>query len=313
MGSQDLNPKPFFGATTTELQEANLAVLGIPWDASSSFQTGAASAPHYIRNATSGQLYNPYTEDLVNLKEKWKIYDWGDVQVPDDVQEAKDYLVKIHATLKTVLQEKKDINFLFLGGDHLSTYFSLTSLYELGIFRNLGLIYLDAHPDLYLEYEASPYSHACVVRRLIEEIQLDPINIFQVGIRATTPSQADFAKKMGITTISAREFQQLGADAVAKIISNLLTNAVDSIYLSIDLDVLDPSCAPGVPNPEAGGLLTRDLVTFIQTLPKTPVRAFDIVELLPAKDMTGITGFAAAKIIRESLGKIDPFSDISED
>ncbi|MFW9777427.1 MAG: agmatinase [Candidatus Heimdallarchaeota archaeon] len=313
MGSQDLNPQPFFGATTSEVQEANLAVLGIPWDASSSFQIGAALAPQYIRTATSGQLYNPYTEDLVNLKEKWKIYDWGDVHVPDDVQEAKDYLVKIHATLKTVLQENTDINFLFLGGDHLSTYFSLTSLYELGIFHNSGLIYLDAHPDLYLEYEASPYSHACVVRRLIEEIQVDPKNIFQVGIRAATPSQANFAKKMGITTISAREFQQLGADAVAKIIGNLLTNAVDSIYLSIDLDVLDPSCAPGVPNPEPGGLLTRDLVTFIQTLPKTPVRAFDVVELLPAKDITGITGFAAAKIIRETLGKIDPFSSISED
>lgn len=311
MGNQEPPALSFFGATTTKNTEANLAVIGIPWDASSSFQRGSASAPQYIRKATSAQLYNPYTEDLVNLKDKWQIFDWGDIEAPDDVLETEYYQLKVRATLKSILRDVPVTNFLFLGGDHLSTYFSLTSLFELGFFQNVGLIYLDAHPDLYLEYESNPFSHACVARRIIEEIEIDPKNIFQVGIRATTPSQVEFAKKTGITTISAREFQQLGADAVAKMIKSLLSKAVDAIYLSIDLDVLDPSCAPGVPNPEAGGLMTRDVVTFIQSLSQTSIRAFDLVELLPEMDVTRITGYAAAKIIRETLGVMNPFSHVS--
>ena len=314
MGSEEQKDLPFFGATTTKHTDANLSVVGIPWDVSSSYQRGSASAPQYIRKVTSAQLYNPYTEDLVNLKDKWRIFDWGDIEAPDDVQETENYQLKIQATLKSILHDVPVTNFLFLGGDHLSTYFSLSSLCELGFFRevgNVGLIYLDAHPDLYLEYESNPFSHACVARRIIEEIEIDPKNIVQVGIRATTPSQVDFAKKTGITTISVREFQQLGADAVAKMVTSLLSKTVDAVYLSIDLDVLDPSCAPGVPNPEAGGLLTRDVVTFIQSLSQTSIRAFDIVEFLPEMDVTRITGYAAAKIIRETLGVMKPFSNVS--
>lgn len=301
MNDQNQIEMPFFGATTDNVNFANICVIGIPWDASSSYRDGVSQSPIFIRSATSGRLYNHFTEKKINIKEKWQILDVGDVQL----------------TNKNVLQDRKTVfelinsynrygmKFIFLGGDHLSTYFTFWSLKQLDESSKVGIIYLDAHPDLYDIYEGNNYSHACVLKRIIDETHIDSTNIIQVGIRATTPEQEEYAQKMGITTITTQEFQQAGPIEITNIVKSKLPKNLEKIYLSIDLDVLDPAYAPGVGNPQPGGLTTREVITFIQNLEGLKINSFDIVELCPKIDYSGITAFTSAIIIKETLGIIE--------
>lgn len=292
------NPiRPFFGTTTDNINFANICAMGIPWDRSSSFRAGAVQGPEYIRHATTEVLYNSYTEAGRNLKEAYQIFDIGDVPVTDlSEMDAKTKIVNIISK-----HNKYGMKFFFLGGDHLSTYFTFTALKRVNNLR-IGLIYLDAHPDLYDHYEGNPYSHACVVKRIIDETNLEPETIIQVGIRASTKEQTEYSSAMKINTITTTDFQQSGPKKIANQIVNLLPKNLDAIYLSLDLDILDPAYAPGVGNPEPAGLSTRELVEFIQDLQGIKLMAFDIVELCPKFDYSGITALAAAKFIKEILG-----------
>jgi agmatinase len=294
----------FFGTTVRSILEANFLVFGIPLDYSSSYRFGSSKGPKSIRNATSNKLYNSYTEALIDIKEKWKIFDGGDMKI--EALNPIETRQKVLKSLKPILDENLFSRFLFLGGDHLSTYFTFYSLSKLGIFdeKRVGIIYLDAHPDLYEHYEGNYYSHACVVKRIISDADINAKNIIQAGIRASTPSQMEYAKKEEISIITTKEFQNLGPFEIAKNVKIRFKDKVDFIYLSIDLDVLDPAFAPGLGNPEAAGLTTREIVDFIQSLAGLPIVAFDIVELCPDYDQNMITAFAAAKIIKETLGII---------
>ncbi|MFQ5980986.1 MAG: agmatinase [Candidatus Heimdallarchaeota archaeon] len=292
---------PFFRATTEALTDANMIVLGIPWDASSSYRKGAANAPTVIRQATSGKLYSPYTERIANIANRWQLFDYGNVAIlSEDPIEARN---EVLTTVQEINRPEQKNRFLFLGGDHLATYFSVIALQKVGILegKTVGMVYLDAHPDLYTNYDGNRYSHACVLQRIIEETQIEPHKIVQVGIRAASPEQRDFIQQTGITSISRRTFHKKGAKEIGNQTKKAL-EGTDLIYLSIDLDVLDPACAPGLGNPEPGGLMTAEVVDFIQRLAGLPIFAFDIVELCPPYDHGNITAFAAAKLIRETLG-----------
>ena len=302
MDSSNKLKTPFFGATTDDLEEANLITLGVPWDFSSSYRKGCAKAPKIIRQATSGELYNPYTENNVNIEDKWQIFDAGDVEV--STNDAMHTRKKVLTALKRIYDVKKNPRFLFLGGDHLITYFCFHSLSETELFQEnrVGIIYLDAHPDLYYQYKGNIYSHACVLRRIIDQTKIQPKNIIQIGTRASTNDQKEFADNAGITIITGKEFQRKGTVVTANLIKKMFTQTVDRIYLSIDLDILDPAFAPGLGNPEPGGLATREIIELIQELSNLPIFAFDIVELCPDYDQSNITAFAAAKVIKETLG-----------
>ncbi|MFX1506496.1 MAG: agmatinase [Promethearchaeota archaeon] len=302
MVSLDKVQSSFFEATIDNLDEANLIALGIPWDASSSYRKGSAAAPNIIRQATSGKLYNPYTENNVNLKDKWLIFDAGDIEISSN--DAMSSRKEVLSALTRIYDSKKNQRFLFLGGDHLITYFTFYSLSEIGFFQGSqsGIIYLDAHPDLYYQYKGNLYSHACVLRRILDQTKIDPKNIIQIGIRANTKEQREFAINSKVKTITANEFLLENPESIATMIKEKLTGKVDRVYLTIDLDILDPAYAPGLGNPEPGGLTTRELIRFIQTLSDIPIVAFDVVELSPRYDQANITAFAAAKIIKETLG-----------
>lgn len=292
------NPiRPFFGATTDNINFANICAMGIPWEKSSSFRSGAIQGPEYIRHATTESLYNSFTEIGKNLKEHFQIFDIGDIPL----SELSEMDAKLRLTNTISNHNKYGMKFFFLGGDHLSTYFTFTALKKLNNAR-LGLIYVDAHPDLYDHYEGNPYSHACVVKRILDETDIEPETIFQVGIRASTKEQTELAKSKKINTFTTLDFQQLGPKALAEEVRNQLPKYLDGVYLSIDLDILDPAYAPGVGNPEPGGLSTRNLIEFIQSLQGIKLLAFDIVELCPKFDYSGITSLAAAKIVKETLG-----------
>jgi len=265
-------------------KKPNLYILGIPWDNSSSFRRGCAEGPRAIREATSEELYNSFNEDLVNLAEHWSYKDLGDIRV--------DTFEELVEKVNTIVREHYNGElFLFLGGDHSITYATFKAIKEASG-DDFGLIYFDAHPDMYPEYEGDKYSHACTVRRLIEEGWVKGENVVQIGVRAPTREQVEFAKEHGVKIISASEIY----------CSPVIQVPFEKAYLSFDMDVLDPAFAPGVGNPEPGGLSTRELVEVIKSL-NVEIIAFDIVELNPKYDYKGISAFAAAKIIREVLGK----------
>ena len=220
----------------------------------------------------------------MNLAEYWRYKDLGDIK-------AKSFRELVENVDKIVKRYYNGEFFLFLGGDHSITYAAFKSLREISR-EEFGLIYFDAHPDLYPEYEGEKYSHACTVRRLVEEELVKGKNIVQIGIRAPTKEQIEFAKEHGIKVISASEVYYSWKAEVP----------FEKAYLSFDVDVLDPAFAPGVGNPEPGGLTVRELVEVIKSL-NVNVVGFDVVELNPEYDYKGISAFATAKIIREVLGK----------
>jgi agmatinase len=291
-----MDPQQFFGIPHSDLKKANLNVYGLGWDRSSTYRRGASSAPSVIRAATTGKLYNCFTETMVNLQERWSIYDAGDINIVNE-------LSGVYANLLKIIRQvpKDDRKHLFLGGDHIITYLTIKALRS-NSRRNWGLLYFDSHPDLYPNYHGDRYSHACVVRRIIDEGLIPSANILEVGIRAATAEQITYAQDQRLKIISTLDIFAKGAQNIGFDILEFFSKKIENIYLSIDLDILDPAFAPGVGNPESGGISTRTLVEILHGISTLDISAFDIVELCPPFDPSNITSFSAAKIIKEILG-----------
>jgi len=297
------NDEYFLGLKTGKLNLANLCVVGIPWDLSSTFRKGVHEAPSVIRNIAKAEFYGDFTEDGVDLTRIWRVYDHGDVEAAKSTDEMRK---RAYNVIRDLYNDK--LRFLFLGGDHLITYFTLHALTQLNK-ENWALIYLDAHPDLEEEYKGDRYSHGSVVKRLVEETNLRPQSVVEVGIRAPLPPELEFADNVGIRIVSTVEFEKLGASNTAKRVLKFLPKDVEKVYLSIDLDILDPAYAPGLSYPEAGGISTRSLLDFIHGLKELEIAAFDVVELCPPYDnRSSITAIGATKIILETLGIMKPGS-----
>jgi agmatinase len=282
----------FFGAQTKSRDEANALVLGLCWDKSSSYRKGSAKAPKAIREYTSSKIYNPYTENNVNIKDCWKIYDLGDV-TPPSLSEAS------QAVKEAVSRNANSKLYIFLGGDHSITYAILKALKEV-LNGSWGLIYFDAHPDLYESYDGNLYSHACTTRRIVEDGIINPQRIIQIGIRASTAEQTAYAEKANIKIVSTSEVYK-NTEKIPPIIVKAL-NKVKNVYVSLDVDVLDPAFAPGVGNPEGGGITLRNLIDIIHNLKGLNMMALDVVEANPDYDCMGITFCSISKFFKEFLG-----------
>ena len=215
---------------------------------------------------------------MVNLAEAWSYLDLGDIEG----KSFEDIVSSVEGRISSIYRGQK---FLFLGGDHSITYATFRGLRKASG-QEFGLVYFDAHPDCYEIYDGNPYSHACTVRRLVEEGYVK--DVVMIGIRAATRQQMEFAREKGMKIFSVDEIDEI--------------DSMGGAYISFDIDVLDPAFAPGSSNPEPGGLSTRELIRLIKKLDLDLI-AFDIVEVNPEFDHSGITCFAAAKIIREVLGK----------
>ena len=253
-------------------------LLGIPYDSSSSFLRGAAAAPPLIREAMWSPAGNSFSEHGADLAQ---VADAGDLKLSDDGAAAR---AEIQAGIDRILDNK--YRPIALGGDHSITYpiFRAVAKYH----RGVTILHIDAHADLYDEFEGDRCSHACPFARIMEE-QLCA-RLVQVGIRTLTPHQRDQIKRFGVDTI---EMQHFAAGA---------RPAVDGpVYLTIDLDGIDPAFAPGVSHREPGGLTVRDVLTMIHAL-KGPIIGADVVEFNPAQDIGGLTASVAAKITREVAG-----------
>jgi agmatinase len=253
-------------------------LVGVPYDASSSFLRGAAAAPPLIRAAIASPAGNNFSERGADLS---TLADAGDLRLSNDAAVARR---DIHAGIDAILDGGHGP--IALGGDHSITYPIVRAVakYHPGV----TILHIDAHADLYDEFEADRYSHACPFARIMEE-QLCG-RLVQVGIRTLTPHQREQAKRFGVDTIEMQHFAAGARPAVH-----------GAVYVSIDLDGLDPAFAPGVSHRESGGLSVRDVLAMIHAL-KGPIVAADVVEFNPAQDVGGLTASAAAKIVREIAG-----------
>jgi arginase len=266
-----------------EFPEYRIAVLGVPFDEKSSYRRGAAGGPAAVRRVSTGKCYNEYSELGVNLAEETVLVDLGDVDTSGDPDKT---FVNIEKAVAGILA--KGAVPAVLGGDHSISYPVLKAFGGAG--RAIDVLHFDAHPDLYEDLYGDRLSHACPFARVMEDGLA--MNLVQVGVRAATPDHKALAARYGVRMIEMKDFRE-----------PLVLKFVNPLYISFDLDALDPAFAPGVSHHEPGGLSTRQVIRIIQGL-ESPIAGFDIVELNPDRDASDITAAAAFKLVQEIMGKI---------
>jgi arginase len=260
-----------------------VTLLGCPWDGSSSFQRGAAGAPPRIRAALHSPSSNMFNERGDDLSSPDVLIDAGDLALPDDGAQAR---AQIEQAVGRILET--GARPLVLGGDHSITYPVLRACTRSG--PAPVVLHFDAHGDLYDEFEGDRYSHACPFARVMEEGLAT--RLIQIGIRTLTPHQRAQAERFGVEVFEASRWR----DAVPVV--GALRNPV---YVSLDIDVLEPMLTPGISHPEPGGLLVRDVLDVLAAL-RAEVVGADVVEYNPDNDVRDLTARVAAKFVKELAG-----------
>lgn len=260
-----------------------VTLVGIPWDASSSFQRGAADAPPLIRQALWSPASNVWNERGDDLSADGVLEDGGDLTLPEDAAAARDAIAE---RVREVLRNGHKP--LVLGGDHSITYPVLRAF--AGRSEAPAVLHLDAHADLYDDFQGDRYSHACPFARVMEERLAT--RLIQVGIRTLNAHQRSQASKLGV--------EILGADRWREALP-LLGRQRGTLYVSLDLDVLEPMLAPGLSHPEPGGLLVRDVLEILAAI-RIPLIGADVVEYNPHNDVRDLTARVAAKFVKELVG-----------
>ncbi len=258
--------------------ESVAIIFGVPFDSTHSYKPGCRFGPDAIRDAFNNiEIFQP--EFGVDL-ETVNINDLGNTKHTVVATEMLQMVENITSELK-----KQNKQMIILGGEHLITLGSFSCFP-----KDTGYVVFDAHYDLRDEYADIKLSHAAYLRRLVEKRGSE--NIVHVGARAFVKEELAFLKEHNIRTVSDKEIR----DGNGAKLLNDITSTFDSLYLSIDLDVLDPAFAPGVGNPEAVGISSRELYDLVTTLQNKKIVAADIVELNPTYD-NGATASMAAKMI----------------
>ncbi len=275
-----------FGGAVKPLDEHpdyRMAILGVPFDEKSSYLRGAAAGPAAIRAASTGKCYCGWTELGVDLEQDTVMVDVGDVDTSGDPD--KTFALTEKAVAKIL---DKGAVPIILGGDHSITYPVLKAFAR--TYKPLDVLHFDAHPDLYDDLYGDRLSHACPFARILEDGLA--ANVVQIGVRAVTGAHRSKALKHALRMIEMKEISD-----------PIFLKFPNPLYVSFDLDALDPAFAPGVAHHEAGGLSTRQAIQIIQSL-KARIVGLDIVEMNPSRDVSGITAAAAFKIIKEVAGRI---------
>lgn len=261
---------------------SRLALVGIRYDGASSFLRGAADAPPRIREALRSDAGNLWTESGMDLGTEGLFLDAGDVTP----QPGENAVTAIEREVTRVLE--RGLPLISLGGDHSITYPAVRALRRRH--PRLSILHFDAHPDLYDELGGDRYSHACPFARIMEEGLAE--RLVQVGIRAATGHQREQAERFGVEVVAMSDWR------------NDLVLAFDGpLYISLDIDALDPAFAPGVSHPEPGGFSTRQVVDALRRL-EARVVAADLVEYNPARDPLGLTAVVCAKLLKELAAKM---------
>ena len=260
-------------------------VIGIPLDENSSFLRGPARAPAYIREALHCGSSNMCVEDGRDLTDAVIQHGWqdvGDMQLEPMPQAFEHITVEIAALLKD------DDKVLSLGGDHSITFPIIRAYAQR--YPRLNILHIDAHGDLYDDFEGNHFSHACPFARIMEAGFAT--RLVQVGIRTANPHQREQARRLGVEVIEMKDWH-----------AGLQLSFDGPTYLSLDLDGLDPAHAPDVSHHEPGGFTVREVLRLLHQTQAQWVGA-DIVELNPARDIHNMTAMVAAKFYKELVAKM---------
>jgi len=277
-----------------DVGRADLAVLGVPFDSGVSYRPGARFGPAAVRAAS--KLVRPYNPSQdVSLWPEHQLADAGDAAVnPFDIEEA---IRTIEQTAESVLSLAERM--VVIGGDHTIAL----PLLRCANRRHgpVALIHFDAHLDTWDTYFGAPYTHGTPFRRAHEEGLIDTAHSFHVGIRGPLYARSDLIddRTMGFATVSTDDIAIRGIpQAIDKVLDRVGNRPV---YVSLDIDVLDPAHAPGTGTPEAGGLTTREVHQILRALSDVPIVGADVVEVAPAYDHAEITALAASSVVYELL------------
>src|ERR1044072_6808385 len=263
-------------------QSAKLALIGIRYDENSSFTKGAADAPPQIRAALRSDAWNLTSEDGTDLSSDSTFFDAGDIEpVP-----GSDMNMLIENSVYTLIADR--LAPISLGGDHSITHPIVRAFARK--YKGLSVLHFDAHPDIYDSYQGNRNSHASPFARIMEQKLVK--RLVQVGIRTFTAHQREQVKRFGVESIEMRN-----------VTPDLQLELDSPLYISFDIDALDPAFAPGVSHREPGGLSTRQAIDLIQRL-KGKVVGADIVEFNPRMDPLHVTGTVCAKLLKEIAARM---------
>jgi agmatinase len=277
-----------FGGFQTSFEKANYVILGVPFDVTSTYRTGARFGPNAIRQASLNiETFSMRTGiDVEDLP----LHDLGDLHVASNTEKTLETLERV---INSIIEKGKTP--VTIGGEHTIT---------LGITRGLrdkatktAIVSFDAHLDLRNEFSGLKLSHTTFMRRINEEVK--PAKIIEVGTRAVCKEELAYAKKAGVRFLTSQQIRGDGSRRSANWLKNEL-DGCKSVYLSVDMDILDPAYVPAAQNPEADGLETPVLLELLEGACDNGVVGLDVLEIAPNYDQ-GVSAIQAAKVIFELL------------
>ena len=279
--------------TGQDYENAHIAVFGIPYDENVSYRKGAKDGPAAIRETTAPiPPTTEYFEDISALR----VADLGDIEG----ESCKEVFDKAEKLTEELVRAGKF--FTMIGGDHSVTIPVLRGI-DKAVDENFGVIHIDAHFDLCDSLEGSKVSHGCTERRASELKHVGGSdNLFFIAIRSAELDELEFMKNNPVHVISAAEFDRIGAEQTVEAVKKQLGH-LKKIYITVDIDCLDPAYAAGTGTPKFGGLTSRQLLNLLRGLFESlPVIGFDVVEVAPSLDASLSSVYAGQRIITECWG-----------
>lgn len=254
-----------------------IILQGMLFDEKSSYLRGPALAPPLIRKAYHNESANYFAENGMEI-------------LPELWDDKGDFEIATYFDIETITAKHltSGIPLITLGGDHSITYPLLKAFHKKH--GAVDILHIDAHADLYHDFEGDKYSHACPFARIMENKLAN--RLVQIGIRTLSKHQKEQADKFGVEIIQMKDFD-----------SNQLPEFKNPMYLSLDIDGIDPAFAPGVSHHEPGGLTTREVLNIIQNI-NVPIIGADIVEYNPTRDINAMTAMVSAKLLKEIAAKM---------
>jgi agmatinase len=276
-----INTKDVYMSAEATYEEADIVMFGVDFDGTCSFRPGTRFGPSAVRRASYG--LETFSWSTQNDLETLKLFDRGDLGCPMGDQQVTQAMIE--ETTATILKDGK-VPFM-IGGEHSISYPSIKAVYE--VYPDLKVIQLDAHADLRETYMNNPYSHACVMNRVVK--LLGSQRCIQWGIRSGTKEEFAFAQKH---TLCLKAEVEALKEAVKDFSST-------PIYLTVDVDVIDPSLLPGTGTPEPGGITYSMFEEVLKVLSPLNIVGLDMVELSPDYDHSGVSSVVVAKMVRQCL------------
>jgi agmatinase len=283
-----------FSGFQKPFEKAKYTVLGVPFDFTSTYRTGARFGPNAIRQASLNM--ETYSFRSSTDVEDLQLHDLGDLHVSAKTEET---LERTALVIKDLLAAGKTP--VVIGGEHTITF---------GVIKGLGnktrktaIVSFDAHLDLRNEFMGLKLSHTTFMRRINEELK--PAKIIEVGTRAVCKEELDYARKAEVEFFTTQQIRKMGSENLIEQLKKKLAK-YESVYLSIDMDALDPAYVPAVQNPEPDGIEMHTLLDILCNICDKRLVGFDVVEVTPNYDQ-GISAVQAAKVIFEIMCKLETF------